>query len=426
MAEASRQPEGRVRQPRQPSKSERKAGLDASCRKQVGGILHDLGAELMRDRVLAGWRAHRRPIGPDRHPADHACDVRVVPRPHGVALFTRGETQALVTATLGSGFDEQTIDGMAGRYKKRFMLHYNFPPFCGRARRGRCAARAAARWATATLAERAIDAGAARARRLPVHDPHRLRDRSRATARRRWRAVCGGEPRADRRRRAARGARSPASPWVWSPTASAPSCCPTSSATRTTSATWTSRSRGRPTGITALQMDIKVKQIDWDILDHGASNQAKPKGVLHILDCMMQETTDEGARRGCSPRAELHEYAPRLEVLYGQARSHPRHHRAWRQGDPRHPGDDRAPRSTSRIRRPRARSSAPTPRRCSQRASSMVDELTQEAEIGRIYLGEGQAGRRLRRVRRDLPGHRWPDPHQPPRRRPRRTRSPTS
>ena len=94
---------------------------------QVGNILHDLGGEIMRERVLAtgeridGRRSDQiRPI---------ACETRPVPRPHGVALFTRGETQALVTATLGSGFDEQTIDGMAGRWKKTFMLHYNFPPF---------------------------------------------------------------------------------------------------------------------------------------------------------------------------------------------------------------------------------------------------------------------------------------------------------
>ncbi|MHA7839725.1 MAG: polyribonucleotide nucleotidyltransferase, partial [bacterium] len=93
----------------------------------VRNILHDLGGSLMRERVLStgeridGRRSDEiRPI---------ACEVRPYPRPHGVALFTRGETQAVVTATLGSGFDEQTIDAMGGRWKKTFMLHYNFPPF---------------------------------------------------------------------------------------------------------------------------------------------------------------------------------------------------------------------------------------------------------------------------------------------------------
>jgi len=54
----------------------------------------------------------------------------VLPRTHGSALFTRGETQALVVATLGTGRDEQVIDALQGEYKERFMLHYNFPPFC--------------------------------------------------------------------------------------------------------------------------------------------------------------------------------------------------------------------------------------------------------------------------------------------------------
>jgi polyribonucleotide nucleotidyltransferase len=53
----------------------------------------------------------------------------VLPRTHGSALFTRGETQALVTVTLGTGRDEQIIDALAGEYRERFMFHYNFPPY---------------------------------------------------------------------------------------------------------------------------------------------------------------------------------------------------------------------------------------------------------------------------------------------------------
>jgi len=59
-----------------------------------------------------------------------SCEVGVLPRAHGSALFTRGETQALVTATLGTGTDEQRIDNIQGMEFKKFMLHYNFPPFC--------------------------------------------------------------------------------------------------------------------------------------------------------------------------------------------------------------------------------------------------------------------------------------------------------
>ncbi len=57
------------------------------------------------------------------------CQVHVIPRAHGSALFTRGETQALVVATLGTGEDEQWIDSLEGTYKETFLLHYNFPPF---------------------------------------------------------------------------------------------------------------------------------------------------------------------------------------------------------------------------------------------------------------------------------------------------------
>ena len=57
------------------------------------------------------------------------CEVGVLPRAHGSALFTRGETQALVVTTLGTGQDEQIIDGLEGDYREHFMLHYNFPPY---------------------------------------------------------------------------------------------------------------------------------------------------------------------------------------------------------------------------------------------------------------------------------------------------------
>ena len=58
-----------------------------------------------------------------------SCEVGILPRAHGSALFTRGETQALVVATLGTGQDEQIIDALEGEYRENFMLHYNFPPY---------------------------------------------------------------------------------------------------------------------------------------------------------------------------------------------------------------------------------------------------------------------------------------------------------
>jgi polyribonucleotide nucleotidyltransferase len=81
---------------------------------------------LIRKMLLAGERTDGRK--PDQlRPV--TCAVGVMPRTHGSALFTRGETQALVTTTLGTGEDQQIIDGLIDEYKKAFMLHYNFPPF---------------------------------------------------------------------------------------------------------------------------------------------------------------------------------------------------------------------------------------------------------------------------------------------------------
>ena len=81
---------------------------------------------LIRKMLLAGERTDGR--RPDQlRPI--ACEVGVTPRTHGSALFTRGETQALVHTTLGTGEDQQIIDGLLEEYRKQFMLHYNFPPF---------------------------------------------------------------------------------------------------------------------------------------------------------------------------------------------------------------------------------------------------------------------------------------------------------
>ncbi|MFO1376218.1 MAG: polyribonucleotide nucleotidyltransferase [Steroidobacteraceae bacterium] len=93
----------------------------------VGDELYQLEYRIVRDRVLSGepridGRDNRtvRPIN---------IEVGVLPRTHGSALFTRGETQALVVTTLGTGRDAQIIDALTGERKEPFMLHYNFPPF---------------------------------------------------------------------------------------------------------------------------------------------------------------------------------------------------------------------------------------------------------------------------------------------------------
>ncbi len=100
----------------------------------VNNIIFDLESKVVRGRILSG---EPRIDGRDTRTV-RQIDIRVgvLPRTHGSALFTRGETQALVVTTLGTGRDEQIIDAVAGEYRERFMLHYNFPPFstgeCGR------------------------------------------------------------------------------------------------------------------------------------------------------------------------------------------------------------------------------------------------------------------------------------------------------
>ncbi|MEM7783147.1 MAG: polyribonucleotide nucleotidyltransferase [Planctomycetota bacterium] len=98
----------------------------AICPGDLGTAIHDLEERVIRDSILDGVRADGR---------DHKslrpieCHVNVIPRVHGSAIFQRGETQALITITLGTGRDEQRVDGLLDEYSKKFMLDYNFPSF---------------------------------------------------------------------------------------------------------------------------------------------------------------------------------------------------------------------------------------------------------------------------------------------------------
>ncbi|MCD2513583.1 polyribonucleotide nucleotidyltransferase [Comamonas endophytica] len=94
---------------------------------KVDGMLFDIEARIVRSQILAG---EPRIDGRDTRTV-RPIEIRnsVLPRTHGSALFTRGETQALVVATLGTERDAQRIDALAGEYEDRFMMHYNMPPF---------------------------------------------------------------------------------------------------------------------------------------------------------------------------------------------------------------------------------------------------------------------------------------------------------
>jgi polyribonucleotide nucleotidyltransferase len=102
-------------------------GASPDVARTVGNMLFDLEAKIVRHQILAG---EARIDGRDtRTVRPISIRTGVLPRTHGSALFTRGETQALVVSTLGTARDEQIIDALMGEYRDRFMFHYNMPPY---------------------------------------------------------------------------------------------------------------------------------------------------------------------------------------------------------------------------------------------------------------------------------------------------------
>lgn len=135
------------------------AGLEKDLleqrKKELNNIVEDLKYKLSREMVLADKIRIDGRKTTDIRNID--CEVAMLPRAHGSGLFTRGETQVLGTVTLGTGDDEQMIDDLAGLTKKRFMLHYNFPPFSV-GETGRVGAQSRREVGHGFLAERAIKA----------------------------------------------------------------------------------------------------------------------------------------------------------------------------------------------------------------------------------------------------------------------------
>ena len=110
------------------AKAKAKAAIpEGSTEEQVAVEIEQLQYDFVRGMVLdSGKRIDGRDTKTVR---PIVCEVGVLPRAHGSALFTRGETQALVVTTLGTGQDEQVVDALTGEYREPFMLHYNFPPY---------------------------------------------------------------------------------------------------------------------------------------------------------------------------------------------------------------------------------------------------------------------------------------------------------
>jgi polyribonucleotide nucleotidyltransferase len=267
----------------------------------VGKVFKQLEAKIVRWNILdTGRRIDGRDLKTVRQ---IQSEVGILPRTHGSALFTRGETQALVVATLGTGEDEQWIDALHGTYKEHFLLHYNFPPFSvGEV--GRMGGPRRREIGHGKLAWRAI-----RPMLPPHHEfPYTIRVVSEITESNgssSMATVCGTSL-----------ALMDAGVPLRRPTAGIAmglilegerfSVLSDILGDEDHLGDMDFKVAGTERGITSLQMDIKIAGITEEIM-RVALGQAKD-GRLHILGEMSQALT--------SARAQLGEHAPRIEVLH--------------------------------------------------------------------------------------------------------------
>ena len=256
--------------------------------------------KIVRGRILAG---EKRIDGRDKNTV-RPITVRtgVLPRTHGSALFTRGETQAVVVTTLGTGRDAQIIDAIEGEYKDNFMLHYNFPPFCV-GETGFVGSPKRREIGHGKLAKRGIKAV------VPSEDefPYVLRVVSEITESNgssSMASVCGtslslmdaGVP-----------LKAPVAGIAMGLIKDGDDFAVLSDILGDEDhlGDMDFKVAGTTDGVTALQMDIKIEGITKEIMDQ-ALTQAK-EGRLHILGEMAKEIS--------APREEMSDYAPRFTVL---------------------------------------------------------------------------------------------------------------
>ncbi len=266
----------------------------------VAEVFHDLQAKVVRWNILdLGIRIDGRDVKTVR---PILAQVGVLPRTHGSALFTRGETQALVVATLGTGEDEQFVDRLEGTYKERFLLHYNFPPYSV-GETGRMGSPGRREIGHGKLAWRALHPMLP----TPAEFPYTIRVVSEITESNgssSMATVCGSS--------------------LALMDAGVPLKAPTAGIAmglilegerfavlsdilgdEDHLGDMDFKVAGTETGVTSLQMDIKITGITEEIM-RVALDQAKA-GRLHILG--------EMAKAISASRAELGEFAPRIETL---------------------------------------------------------------------------------------------------------------
>ena len=272
---------------------------EADKRKQVAKATDDLVKVLTRETIMAGRRLDGRAFSEIR---PISCEVGLLPRTHGSALFTRGETQALVTATLGTSDDAQIIEEYEGESENTFLLHYNFPPFSvGEAKFMRGPSRRDI--GHGNLARRSL------APMLPSEDafPYTVRvvsDILESNGSSSMATVCGGTL-----------SLMDAGVPIKAPVAGVAMGL-VSEGDRYAVLTDIAgqedhygdmdfKVAGSREGITALQMDIKIKGLRRDILEK-ALEQAR-EGRLHILEKMTSALA--------SPRPNISRYAPRIFTI---------------------------------------------------------------------------------------------------------------
>ncbi len=268
--------------------------------KKIAEILHDIEKEETRSMMLSsGVRLDGRSEDDIR---EITCEVGYLPRSHGSALFTRGQTQALGTTTLGTKLDEQLIDALEGDSYKKYMLHYNFPPFCtGEAKPIRGTSRREI--GHGNLAERALKPV------LPDHStfPYTIRivsDVLESNGSSSMATVCSGSL-------SLMDAGVPVKSAV---AGIAMGLIKEGDKTMILSdilgdedhlGDMDFKIAGTRTGITAIQMDIKIKGISFEIMEKAL--EKANKGRMHILD-EMDKTLD-------ATRPEMSDHAPRIESM---------------------------------------------------------------------------------------------------------------
>jgi polyribonucleotide nucleotidyltransferase len=273
---------------------------DPDRERHVKLIFHSLEYTEVRNMILEkGSRADGR--GPaDIRPI--TCEVGVLPRTHGSALFTRGETQSLAVVTLGTSDDEQRIDALEGEYYRTFMLHYNFPPFSvGEARPMRSPGRREV--GHGALAERALKPVIPDAEKFP-YTLRLVSDILESNGSSSMATVCGGSL----------AMMDAGVPIRESVAGIAMGLIKEGDRVAILSdilgledhlGDMDFKVTGTKNGVTALQMDIKIAGITAALMKD-ALEQAR-KGRLHILEAMAKALT--------APRANLSPYAPRIFTL---------------------------------------------------------------------------------------------------------------